>query len=98
MTTCPSGRDDWPWLMAELATEEDDMPLQAVEHSTKGMYVMDGPYKVRVGAARWQALKSLGYVNAGLSDAQIDALPTRPQGDGGGGPSSGTFKGTWGGG
>ena len=29
-TSCPSGRDDWPWLMPQLA-EEDDMPLTPEE-------------------------------------------------------------------
>ena len=29
MTTCPSGRDDWPWLMPAL--EEDDMALTTAD-------------------------------------------------------------------
>lgn len=85
-TSCPSGLIPWAEIIQRV-TEEEEAMLLAVQHSTKGIYVLDGPYKVHVGPAWWGALRALGYKNAGLSDAQIDGLPERPLG-GGTGPST----------
>lgn len=88
-TTCPDGRDEWDWLIAETnrqlqagAIEEDDMSKHISSPSHTGMEL--GGFKWEIAnQLQHEAIHALGYVDTPITDAQWDALPNFPSGGSG---------------
>ena len=89
-TSCPSGRNDWSWLMPELqeAEQEEDVPvlMKTVKGSGPTQYATDGVFKMGMPAESYkQQLVDLGLLDPNIITVSDEFLNWLASPEAGGG-------------